>query len=766
MRITQISKIRNYRIFRSFIWPKDLYGFGQFNLIYGWNGSGKSTLSSIFHHLEQRRAPGEGEIEMELDAGRNLSSKDFSTANLPLVRVFNQSFINATLKAVTDNVEPIYYLGKESVEKQEQLAKSKGHRDGLYKTFEQAQSEKQSAMSALDRFYTDQARQIRILLGGGTSQYTNYNKGLFQKKIQALANDAEAQAAILADDDFDRLNKQKDARSKEGITKTACPAPDFAILLDECRALLERSVVSETLDELARDNAISVWVQRGLELHSGEHQTDSCRFCTQPFPDERRAALAGHFNDAFAQFQHEVARVIDKLEASITSLRAVTFPDSARAYEHLQPALSEAITNAQELIDAAVAWLNGVRRDVQAKRDSPFEPIAPAGWQGGTSSPSRQELLDAFVKINEVIAKHNDTTSNLSNEVIDARKKLELHYVAEAWEEHATLQAAVVAPDPAIDKLQMKIRDLSDQIKVLEREVVEHRRPAEELNSELAAYLGRSELQFVVKENGYILKRDGHPANHLSEGERTAIAFLYFLKTLKDRGFDVRKGVVVIDDPVSSLDANALFSAFGYMKERTKDCGQLFILTHNFGFFRQAKKWIQSLHKKNTKIEERRGRLFFLNATLGQDGYRHSAIARIDPLLEQYESEYHYLFRRVYDETRNGSAPTSLEHYYSMPNVARRLMEAFLAFRYPDAVDGLTKCFDNVPFDAGKKTRILRFMHTYSHSDAIADPEHDPTILAETPRLLGDVLDLMKAVDPLHYEAMERLVSNHQPVSP
>ncbi|WP_419652950.1 AAA family ATPase, partial [Thiolapillus sp.] len=67
------------------------------------------------------------------------------------------------------------------------------------------------------------------------------------------------------------------------------------------------------------------------------------------------------------------------------------------------------------------------------------------------------------------------------------------------------------------------------------------------------------------------------------------MAFLYFLKTLEDKDFDVSKGVVLIDDPVSSLDANALFSAFGYMKVHTKDCHQLFILTHNFSFFRQVK---------------------------------------------------------------------------------------------------------------------------------------------------------------------------------
>lgn len=51
--------------------------------------------------------------------------------------------------------------------------------------------------------------------------------------------------------------------------------------------------------------------------------------------------------------------------------------------------------------------------------------------------------------------------------------------------------------------------------------------------------------------------RGDQPALHW---ERTSIAFLYFLKSLKATGFDLEIGIVVIDDPVSGLDANS-FSA-------------------------------------------------------------------------------------------------------------------------------------------------------------------------------------------------------------
>ena len=79
------------------------------------------------------------------------------------------------------------------------------------------------------------------------------------------------------------------------------------------------------------------------------------------------------------------------------------------------------------------------------------------------------------------------------------------------------------------------IGKVTSTIRHKERAILEHRRPAEELNRELHLYLGHSELQFDVKETGYEITRNGVRAESLSEGEKTAIALLYFLKSLRSR---------------------------------------------------------------------------------------------------------------------------------------------------------------------------------------------------------------------------------------
>jgi wobble nucleotide-excising tRNase len=261
------------------------------------------------------------------------------------------------------------------------------------------------------------------------------------------------------------------------------------------------------------------------------------------------------------------------------------------------------------------------------------------------------------------------------------------------------------------------------------------------------------------------ITRAGQPADHLSEGEKTAIAFLYFLNSLQDKGFSLENDIVVIDDPVSSLDANALFSAFGYMKERSKEAGQLFILTHNFAFFRQVKNWFlwinggpSSQKKDAAKLV---ARSFMLDCEHLATG-RNARILQLDPLLWEYESEYHYLFKKVHEgSVRAPGEP--LETYYGLPNIARRLLEAFLSFRYPNR-SGLRAQLDKLKCDPAVRARVIRFVHTYSHEGAGGE-EHDPTILAETPAILREILNLVEEEDQGHYREMLAVIGITAPIA-
>src|SRR5690606_42027865 len=99
------------------------------------------------------------------------------------------------------------------------------------------------------------------------------------------------------------------------------------------------------------------------------------------------------------------------------------------------------------------------------------------------------------------------------------------------------------------------------------------------------------------------------------------------------------------------------------------------------------------------------------------------------------------------------------EHMYGIPSVARRLFEMFLTCRKPHIGVHLWQKLEDVNFDKARAIRIVRFVDTHSHGDAVAGPEHDPSLLGEARAVLADLLELIKSEDPKHFEAMESLVS-------
>lgn len=752
-KLSRITKIR-HRVFRDFEWPKDLHEFGQFNLIYGWNGCGKTTLSSLLALAEKRTALTDGEIELEFDGTTMVAGAAFASAQIPQVRVFNRDFITATLQS-TGDIAPIYYLGEGSAEKQAQVVLLKKDLSRANTEVVTATSGKKDAETKLDDFCVAQAKLIKgVLTTGNSTTYNNYNKAKFKQAAQELTAQAAA-ASILSVQQQVSLRSQKDAQPKPPINRVSVPTVDLAALAQEVDALSSRRVVAETLDELTDNANLASWIERGLGLHSGELASDTCRFCRHPFEAGRRATLEAHFNDAFAGFQQDLVALLSKLKAAEQSLKLIAVPDLSRFYDH---SLGEA-TSAIALLKADTVML-GAALDalvvrVEAKREAPFAPVELAS----SSREGPNTLSHAIATLNAAIDKHNKTTDDFKSSVDEACKLLENAYVADAYVEYVQLAETLRGAQATLENLKDKPVTVQGEISKLELEILEHRRPADELTKELCAYLGRDELRFEVKDTGYVLTRSGQPVFHLSEGERTAITFLYFLKSLQDKDFDMANGVVVIDDPVSSLDANALFSAFGYMKERTKKCGQLFIFTHSFPLFRQVKNWFHHQPKQNSKkVEIRPSRFYLLRAHRGADGERTSELCPLDPLLESHNSEYEFLFKCVYSESqRTGAA--ELERYYGIANVARRLVEAFLAFRYPAVKDDLKARLDEVPFDSAAKTRILRLLHTQSHAPVLGQPEHDASALSETPAVLADVLAMMREADPGHFAGLVALAS-------
>lgn len=748
-RIDKISHIQDLGVFHSFDWPSDLYTFGRFNLIYGWNGSGKTTLSRLFRALETMNTSTIGQVTLSL-GGTEIGIEEYTNTTAE-IRVFNRDFIIESVFPVSGgDVPPIFVVGRENVEKQKQIEELKVKRASTQKSLGLERSQKQKLESDFSRFCSDRAKVIKDLLRSpGPNQYNNYNKSDFQKRAEKMLHDGDKLNQLLNESDRDNLLAKQRSNPKPRLQLIEYRLTALKPLTDSISTLLTHTVVSEAIQSLKDDLVTAEWVYRGLELHHDRY-ADKCLFCNQTLPRERLDALEAHFNSEYEHFLKDLDSQISYLSELKDAAASIKWPNYAELYEDLTAEYEVAERALHEAVSLTQTYLDSLAQVLIEKKSRIFE-----NQVFGVPVPVFNE--NAVNSLNEVIHKHNNVCDDFQNRMNNARHRLEAGSVAQELDEYIELKSAIQVSGGTLSEAEKEINQLNQEILHLEREIVEYRQPAEELNEDLRRYLGHDELRLTIKETGYSITRNNAPAKALSEGEMTAIALLYFLKSLKDRRFDLNNGIVVLDDPVSSLDANALYLAFGFIQERTKDAAQLFILTHNFAFFRQVRAWFHHLKgQRKSNINLRPARFYMLECVRNND-MRCSSIRPLDPLLEEYESEYHYIFARIY-RTAKSSTPGALEDNYVLPNIARRLLETFLAFRQPGASGQLWQKLKNIDFDESKKIRIIRFLNTHSHSDVVGEPEHDPSLLSEAGPVLKDLLEFIKGQDSNHYASMVKLV--------
>ena len=748
--IGRISRLRRCGIFRNFTWPSGLPGFGRYNLIYGWNGTGKTTLSRLFRDLEVGRAPKIGEAVLRIN-GTDVPGDGFAESTLQ-VRVFNRDFIRENVFPVgSDDMPPILVLGAENVEKQKEVERLKEARALAQAKRDSIRLTEQTADEELDRFCIDRAKLIKdTLRTSGQNPYNYYNKTKLRNDANEMADVSDDTDHLLDDTERGRLLARHEGTSKPRVDELAYALPDFNAIADRLRELLTTTVVSTAIHTLRDDPSLAEWTRRGLRLHR-DREAERCLFCDQVLVAERLDALKEHFNVQHDRLIQRLDREIYQLTTASEASESIQMPSAAELYDHLVADLQAGERSLREALVAARRFLAAAVEALEDKKRRAFEEVKLE-----LNPPPVDK--DAVEQLNAVIRRHNDECDDFESQVEEARRRLARHMIAAKLQEFVSLRDASARATGNRQAVEQRMRELDDRIVGLEREIVEHRQPAEELNENLRTYLGHDELCLEIKETGYTITRDGVSARAVSEGETTAIALLYFLKSLQDRRFDLARGVVVLDDPVSSLDSNALFLAFGFVRERAGDAGQLFILTHNFSFFRQVRNWFQHLKGQRQKVVSNRPAQFFMLDSVREGSVRSSAIRGLDPLLAEYDSEYQYLFARIH-EAATASASQGLEGNYALPNMARRMLEAFLAFRQPQVSGELWRKMNAVSFDEAKKLRILRFLHTHSHSIAVGEPEHDLTALAEGPSVLNDLLEMVKSLDRDHFAAMVQLVA-------
>lgn len=731
--IRKIKRVKAFGSFSDFTWPAGdiLKPFEKRNLFYGWNYSGKTTLSRMLRCFELGKVHEDftaAEVQIELQDGSTVNFSGMPYA--PILRVFNGDFVLDHLQFHMSAASPILVLGAEDIEKQDWLTKKRAEYDALVDTQAKERVALASCRTAYDNGLTDAARRIK-----NTLQRPSYDKRPFELKVAAckmspdsyLLDDKTLAATISTCLGTDRRSEIGEISSPPTLLSAAKAAVE---------ALLGRVVIaSKPLPRLQADGKLERWVNDGRPLHEGK---DTCQFCGQQLPPSLLAQMEAHFSAEYEGLVAELTTMSQQLETVIQEWPTV--PKKGELYPELQErfaAAEEAFSGLKSERNEAISTL---ARSLAEKQTKAFSKMACS------------EIADIDAKIasavgsqNEILRKHNNRTAAFDTEKAEAFAKLEMHAAAGFLCDMKETVERIESLSGTTAKRGQTMAAVIAEIDALETALSESSRGADRVNSILLAYFGRNDLQISVStDKRFQIVRRGVLAKNLSEGEKTAIAFAYFISRVHDGKQPLAEIIAVVDDPISSLDGNHIFNTFALIKTHLADCRQLFVLTHNWEFYTLMKQWCDKDKKRDWRV---------LYTERKDEGV--SIIRDIPKELLRFKSEYHYLFSKLHAFKETSG---DFDYLLSLPNIVRRFLESFSGVMIPRSLTLQDKLKQLFP-DALICERVDKFINAYSHSTGLTHALTVPD-LSECRAVAEACLGAVKAWNEVYYNAMVEEVTD------
>lgn len=419
---------------------------------------------------------------------------------------------------------------------------------------------------------------------------------------------ARDQDAVRAMQIFDALNlPELDLAATERVLLQDLPAVDAAAL----------SAVQGHLAGLGQGG--ETWVADGIRRVPPGRHTDapgSCPFCAQ---DLRGSAVLPHyrayFSEAYAALRRAVANAIGIVELDHGGDVPAGFERAVRIAIERRQFWSRFCDVPEITIDTAT-----IVRDWQAARDALVEQLAAkqaAPLERIEVSNQTQELVAAYEVHRQVIGCVNEQL-RLANQAIGiAKERAATANSSVLAKDLARLRATKARHEPATAALcdlylqERAAKDATELQRDQAKAALEQHRASAFPGYETAInlYLARFNAGFRLGSVTYANTRGGptctynvlinsaqipvggaEPApgapsfrNTLSAGDRNTLALAFFFASL-DQDTALASRVVVIDDPISSLDEHRALTTVQEIRRLAERAAQVIVLSHNKPF--------------------------------------------------------------------------------------------------------------------------------------------------------------------------------------
>lgn len=565
-------------------------GLSRNNFFYGSNGSGKTTISRVIADENKY-----SECTVNWRGGNKLQAL-----------VYNRDFVDKNFNPDTA-LKGIFTLGEKNEADLNRIEAAKAESDKLEleiqsrrKTLagEDGNGGKEGELATLE---SEIEGQCWTLKGKFDEDFKEAFKGFRDKQATfkaKLLKEVEGNKSELRT--LEELKGRCGTVFADSIEKIL-PIPPLLysdlVSLEAVDILSKKVIGKDDVDIAAmiKDLGNSDWVKQGKAYY--DENDGACPFCQQETDGAFAESLNEYFDKTYLNDIEEIERLAINYEAHSNTIlqRLQSVIDADPKYVDCEQMESQ-----WSLIETKVG---ANKQHIERKRKEASLVI---------ELESLQEILEKVAQTieeaNKKITEHNQTVGDIGQEKITLTSQVWRYVVEEAkpvCDSYANrktpLDAAIGALGKGIADKQVEKAIKIGEIATLEKNITSIQPTVDEINTLLSSFgfIGFSIAK--SQKDGYysIVRPDGTEAKEtLSEGERSFVTFLYFYHLLKGSTSEsgmTENRVVVIDDPVSSLDSDILFivsnlikrlfdevrSGSGYIK-------QVLVLTHNVYFHKEV----------------------------------------------------------------------------------------------------------------------------------------------------------------------------------
>lgn len=559
------------------------------NFFYGNNGAGKS---SIAHAIDED----DGVVWAD---GKTRSDYD--------VLVYNQEFINDNFENYGD-LAGVFIFGEEDIEAKRKIAELTEQKKEKSDKKTAAGEEYKTKTAGLDVAMTELQETCFSSTADIRKRFEKCMDGKKQKKSFTDAVLAEKNPTQHNLDELERLYDVAfdDSARAYPEFKRAGSKTTYGRLPG--RELLDKVIVSSSDTPFANfmkalGVSASAWVRDG-HTHYSAAAAGKCPYCQQKLPAHFEDDIAACFD---AQYQQDI-RDLGQFQTTYDAETAEIVRSLKANMEDVLETVD--LKSYQEKIALLERSFEINRQRIADKCKDPATTVSLED-----TDSLLLEIGSMIDEINKVIKANNDVVSEKKTSKAKCKTDIMQHFafilageVKKYYDEVARLKKEINDLIELGKQLKKDVADLTAQISALNKHNANTEAAIDSINKILreSGFQGFSIRAKTGVENVYeIIRENGDVAENLSEGERNFIAFLYFYHLVRGskNSEELKEKIVVIDDPVSSMDSTALFIVSAIVREMINVCRnnteymnpkvpgdyikQLFILTHNVYFHRE-----------------------------------------------------------------------------------------------------------------------------------------------------------------------------------